>query len=408
MKPLMKVKNLIGMLVLVGVISGCVSKASIKDHTAANTSENVATTTGTVDALSWKIYRNEDLGMQFRYPGNFTVKEESEIKNFDAGHRKNIIVSNEQGESIFSVVATSPNFREGVGKGCCFYYAGASIKPQNTNEQDLKPLDVFGLKSESIGDTEILKFYRINSYATLWVTESVLIPLRKEPFSNILITGPVLVSEDVDTLSEVSRRVLTNKINTKKYLDDESVRTNQDAFEKILGSVEIFFYPDTIDTSDWKTYRNEEYGFEFKYPEKWVMEEGFLAAEKIKYSDIGSNNAQIHFGVYTSNQDVFLSRTGIYDFRDIQYRIANGIEKSVEKVYLLGKEYSRYIFFDGGRYEGESAGKTIIIVRDLPVSKFGNSFYLVFVWEELPGIPPREKITNVDFLSLISTLKSKY
>lgn len=27
---------------------------------------------------------------------------------------------------------------------------------------------------------------------------------------------------------------------------------------------------EAIDTSNWKTYRNEEYGFEFKYPEGWV------------------------------------------------------------------------------------------------------------------------------------------
>lgn len=32
---------------------------------------------------------------------------------------------------------------------------------------------------------------------------------------------------------------------------------------------------DTIDTSNWKTYRNEEYGFEFKYPGSWTLEEHY-------------------------------------------------------------------------------------------------------------------------------------
>ena len=29
-----------------------------------------------------------------------------------------------------------------------------------------------------------------------------------------------------------------------------------------------------IDISDWKTYRNEEYGFEFRYPGDWIRKEG--------------------------------------------------------------------------------------------------------------------------------------
>jgi len=39
-----------------------------------------------------------------------------------------------------------------------------------------------------------------------------------------------------------------------------------------------------IDISDWKTYRNEEYGFEIKYPKNWEIKE-----EKIDYVNIADS-----------------------------------------------------------------------------------------------------------------------
>ncbi|MFA6307928.1 MAG: hypothetical protein WCS88_04145 [Patescibacteria group bacterium] len=43
--------------------------------------------------------------------------------------------------------------------------------------------------------------------------------------------------------------------------------------------------PEEVDTSDWREYRNEELGFEFKYPSGWMMEENknFDNNEEIGY-----------------------------------------------------------------------------------------------------------------------------
>ena len=42
------------------------------------------------------------------------------------------------------------------------------------------------------------------------------------------------------------------------------------------------FKTDDIDTSNWKTYRNEEYGFEVKYPEEWYCGRAALDPTKDK------------------------------------------------------------------------------------------------------------------------------
>ncbi|MFZ1735595.1 MAG: hypothetical protein WAU31_01530 [Candidatus Moraniibacteriota bacterium] len=54
-------------------------------------------------------------------------------------------------------------------------------------------------------------------------------------------------------------------------------RGQKDAQNRLKQPVQLIEKPqevqasDAMDTSNWKTYRNEEYGFEIKYPREWVV-----------------------------------------------------------------------------------------------------------------------------------------
>jgi hypothetical protein len=65
-----------------------------------------------------------------------------------------------------------------------------------------------------------------------------------------------------------------------------------------------------IDTSDWKTYRNEEYGFEFRYPEKY-----FYINETTNYdgddSDIRIVIIEKGYSISDQNHQIFLSINSI-------------------------------------------------------------------------------------------------
>ena len=80
------------------------------------------------------------------------------------------------------------------------------------------------------------------------------------------------------------------------------------------------------ETADWKTYRNEEYGFEFEYPEDWL----------IKYE-----NEKIHFCNPLSKSDVGISGFSI-EFKNKNYL------QAMSRYIFIGKDTEERITKIGG------------------------------------------------------------
>lgn len=59
----------------------------------------------------------------------------------------------------------------------------------------------------------------------------------------------------------------------KRNIQEQQLTTSTNNLNERTGDEDVEVLTSDIDTSNWKTYRNDEYGFEFKYPEEWEVKE---------------------------------------------------------------------------------------------------------------------------------------
>ncbi len=84
--------------------------------------------------------------------------------------------------------------------------------------------------------------------------------------------------EDIDIAPEEIDRVVVQAYSTGRFTGDwsdpEQWKVFLEYLEQELGcTLEKLPYNGAIDTSTWKIYRNEQYGFEVRYPSEWEEDE---------------------------------------------------------------------------------------------------------------------------------------
>lgn len=137
-----------------------------------------------------------------------------------------------------------------------------------------------------------------------------------------------------------------------------------------------------LDTSSWKTYRNEEYGFEFRYPQDFLV--GKYKSENTpadnvspdiqnKLSDLSSNNAIVLVG---SDQVALFSKTP-KSFSIDSIPIGKVPDISIKPITTSADFYRRNFIESDKTWEGKEIKIGEYVVTKLPgyPGPYGDSVY---------------------------------
>ncbi|MDX9893788.1 MAG: hypothetical protein RB292_05295 [Patescibacteria group bacterium] len=241
------------------VLTGCVNNTPINQNTneAVDTNQDTATTTNEVtptqaiiqennnpsttteeiDTSDWLTYRNEEVGFEIRYPSDVSINMNKEL-SFDTGEKRYISLKSKINSFSMSLVATTPDYVEDAGEGCCFYFSGLPISSFD-NYNFLKFFSPFNIENIVVDNTIGLKFFRVNYYVSFWISRTVIVPIFNSRFTNILINSPEVYLVDELGLDENIKQEAIQIVKSGTHLNEEML-DNIKIFEKILRTLKFF------------------------------------------------------------------------------------------------------------------------------------------------------------------------
>ncbi len=204
----------------------------------------ISTSTKKQITENWKTYQNDELGISFSYPKDYQVKVKREME-LDDGKRLNIKVLTDTRSDLLTLSATSPDFKVGVEEGCCYNYSASTLNIDvsiEKIEQELRTLNPVNTEIVNNSIMKGVKFVSIKEYISFSAQNSLLIPIEKAPFTNILVTGPIIVTSELINLNN-KENIKTNfslLVDKDNYILEEETRHLLDIYNIIVDSLKFY------------------------------------------------------------------------------------------------------------------------------------------------------------------------
>ncbi len=297
--------------------------------------------------VGWKTYKNEEYGYEMKYPKNWSAKHESGYNEvLERYYEKNI-------------------FKDPTGKYILYF----GIVPEDSN------IRTPNLKT-GVGFTQVGTDQTINIGGRA-VKISNLIYEPKGTVQEVWF-GPFEIN---DFKGKAEFGYLTDDFNYNEWFDMAG-KPELEIAKKILST---FRFIETDQTADWKTYRNEEYGFEIVLSEGY---EGFWTKERTIRKEREMDSPFVVFyldasGSYWPNQEFDVFGVIIYPLEKWN---SNAEIDENNMAWIMGEEDSPSSFL--GFYLGKNNKHAFTWSKghDCPYYTSGQPTPLCKLYEEVSSL----------------------